>query len=38
MIMVWEQNVRFAWGARDSDVRIWQLGPDTQLETYKHVY
>lgn len=38
MIMVWEQNVRFARGARDADTRVWQLGPHTQLETYQHVY
>jgi len=38
MIMVWEQNVRFARGARDTDVRTWQLGPDSLLTSYKVVY
>ena len=38
MIKVWEQNVRFARGARDTDTRVWHLGPHSQLGTYQHVY
>lgn len=38
MIMVWEQNVRFARGARDTDLRVWRLGPQSQLETYEYCY
>lgn len=38
MIVLWEQNVRYAAGARDSDVRVWRLGPDSAIDTYKQVY
>ncbi len=37
MLPAWELNVAFAKGDKDSHTITWQLGPDSRIDTFKHV-
>ncbi|MCX7847411.1 MAG: hypothetical protein N2595_05235 [bacterium] len=38
MIMVWEQNVRFARGVRDHDTRVWVLDERSRRGSFEYYY
>jgi hypothetical protein len=37
MLPAWELNMAFAKGNKDTYTLVWQLGPDTHIDTFKHV-